>query len=104
MGLKCDQPKKGIWYELRKNRGLYLFMLPGILYTFILGYVTLPYMIIAFEDFDYKRNLQSLGRFRELPVFFESNRAWEVTFNTILLNALFLFFRYTGVGRTCTDS
>ena len=93
MGLNAASQKKGIWYELRKNRGLYLFMLPGILYTFILGYVTLPYMIIAFEDFDYKKGIFSpwvgLENFR---FFFESNRAWEVTFNTILLNALFLFF------------
>ena len=47
MGLNAASQKKGIWYELRKNRGLYLFMLPGILYTFIFGYVTLPYMKIS---------------------------------------------------------
>ena len=42
MRQKAVGRKMGIWYELRKNRGLYLFMLPGILYTFIFGYVTLP--------------------------------------------------------------
>ena len=93
MGQNAVGRKKGIWYELRKNRGLYLFMLPGILYTFIFGYVTLPYMIIAFEDFDYKKGIFSpwvgIENFR---FFFESNRAWEVTFNTIFLNAMFLFF------------
>ena len=44
---------KEVFRELRKNKWNYLFLTPAALYTFIFGYATLPYMIIAFEKFDF---------------------------------------------------
>lgn len=84
---------RNFFTEMGKNRSLYLFMLPGILYTLIFGYATLPYMIIAFEDFDYQKGIRSpwVG-LKNFEFFFESSRAWEVTRNTLILNAMFLFF------------
>ncbi len=79
--------------ELRKNKWAYIFLLPAVVYTFIFGYATMPYLIIAFQKFDYRKWLASdwvgLANFE---FFFKSNRAWEVTRNTILLNVLFMVF------------
>ncbi|WP_342772504.1 ABC transporter permease [Cohnella phaseoli] len=68
--------------------------MPAALYTFIFGYLTLPYMLIAFQKFNYK-----LGIWRSQWVwwenfhfFFASDRAWQVTFNTVRLNVLFIVF------------
>jgi putative aldouronate transport system permease protein len=70
---------------------MYLFTVPGVLYTFLFGYTTLPYMVIAFEKFNYQDGILSpwigIENFR---FFFESNRAWEVTRNTLFLNFYFL--------------
>ncbi|MDR1902526.1 MAG: ABC transporter permease subunit [Treponema sp.] len=77
--------------ELWKNKFLYLLALPAVVYTFIYGYLTLPYMVIAFERFNFRTGLRSpfigLDNFK---FFFSSTWAWTVTRNTILLNFLFI--------------
>ena len=80
--------------ELRSNAWGYALVLPAALYTFLFGYVTLPYMIIAFQRYHYRLGLLGsewvgLSNFK---FFFLSNQAWQVTFNTIRLNFLFIVF------------
>lgn len=79
-------------HELVKNRTAYLLALPAALYTLIFGYLTLPYMVIAFQKFNYRLGLfgsEWVG-FDNFKFFFASNRAWQVTFNTIRLNFLYI--------------
>jgi putative aldouronate transport system permease protein len=45
--------------ELVKNRWNYLFLLPAVIYTFVFGYATLPYMLIAFEKYNYANGIFS---------------------------------------------
>ena len=84
---------KEVFRELRKNKWNYLFLTPAALYTFIFGYATLPYMIIAFEKFDFRKGIRSpwvgLSNFE---FFFKSSRAWEVTRNTVLMNVYYIIF------------
>ncbi|MDR1971406.1 MAG: ABC transporter permease subunit [Treponema sp.] len=83
--------KNGVLGELWKNKFLYLLAFPAILYTFVYGYLTLPYMVIAFERFNFRTGLRSpfvgLANFK---FFFSSSWAWTVTRNTVLLNFLFI--------------
>jgi len=83
--------KVGFLGELKRNAALYLLVLPAALYTFIYGYVTLPYMIIAFEKYSFRTGLGSpfIG-LKNFMHFFNSSWAWIVTRNTILLNLLFI--------------
>jgi putative aldouronate transport system permease protein len=83
--------KVGFFGELKRNWALYLLVLPAALYTFIYGYVTLPYMIIAFQKYSFRTGLLSpfIG-LRNFMYFFNSSWAWIVTRNTILLNLLFI--------------
>lgn len=83
--------KFGFFGELRKNAALYLLVLPAALYTFVYGYITLPYMIIAFEKYNFRTGLLSpfIG-LKNFMYFFNSSWAWVVTRNTILLNLLFI--------------
>lgn len=78
--------------ELRRNYVAYSLALPAVLYTFIFGYLTLPYILISFQKFNYKLGIWKspfvgLDNFK---FFFLSDRAWQVTFNTIRLNFLFI--------------
>lgn len=79
--------------ELWNNKFLYLLAVPAILYTFIYGYMTLPYMVIAFEKFHYKTGIRSpfIG-LDNFAAFFKSSWAWAVTRNTLIINFLFLIF------------
>lgn len=78
--------------ELRKNYIAYSLALPAVIYTFIFGYLTLPYILISFQKFNYKLGIWKspfIG-FENFEFFFMSDRAWQVTFNTIRLNFLFI--------------
>jgi putative aldouronate transport system permease protein len=83
--------KNGIMQELWKNKFLYVLALPALTYSFIYGYLTLPYMAIAFERFNFQTGLRSpfvgLANFK---FFFSSSWAWTVTRNTVVLNFLFI--------------
>jgi len=86
--------RTGFLKELRSNAWGYALVLPAAVYTFLFGYLTLPYMIIAFQRYHYRLGL--LGSewvgFANFKFFFLSNQAWQVTFNTIRLNFLFIVF------------
>lgn len=84
---------RSVLRELKKNKWAYLFLVPALMYTFVFGYATMPYLIIAFQKFNYQKGLASdwVG-FANFEFFFKSNRVWEVTRNTILLNVLFMVF------------
>lgn len=79
--------------EIWNNRFLYLLAVPAILYTFIYGYMTLPYIAIAFEKFHFSSGIRSpfIG-LTNFTAFFESSWAWAVTRNTLVINFLFLIF------------
>jgi len=80
--------------DIRMNKSSYFVALPAILYTFLFGYLTYPYLIIAFQRFDYRKGLfsnQWIG-LENFKFFFKSSDAFTVTWNTIKLNFLFIFF------------
>ncbi|MEJ8305424.1 ABC transporter permease [Saccharibacillus sacchari] len=85
--------KKGsMLRELKQNGYAYLLVIPAAVYTLIFGYFTLPYMLIAFQRFNFKTGIFNspwIG-LDNFEFFFSSPRAWEVTFNTLKLNVLFI--------------
>jgi putative aldouronate transport system permease protein len=79
--------------ELWENKFLYFLALPAIVYTFIFCYLTLPYIAIAFEKFNYKTGIFSPNvGLNNFQYFFNSSWAWVVTRNTLVINVLFLVF------------
>ncbi|OUS76330.1 sugar ABC transporter permease [Paenibacillus sp. MY03] len=83
-----------MFMDIRKNGTSYLLVLPAMVYTFIFGYMTYPYMIIAFQRFNYTKgifNSEWVG-LQNFEFFFRSYKAVTVTFNTIFLNLLFIAF------------
>lgn len=92
-GNQASKRRNNPFQELWRNKFLYLLALPAIVYTFVYCYMSLPYLAIAFEDFNYRTGITSpfvgLENFR---YFFESSWAWTVTRNTLVINVLFLVF------------
>lgn len=81
----------GVIRELKRNKFSYLFLLPAGIYTLLFSYFTIPYMIIAFEDFRYDTGIFSEWTgMSNFQFFFSSTKAWEVTRNTLVLNASYL--------------
>lgn len=84
----------GMFSDIRRNKTSYLLVLPAMVYTLIFGYMTYPYMIIAFQRFNYTKGIfhSEFVGLENFEFFFRSNKALTVTFNTIFLNLLFIVF------------
>ncbi|TFE23922.1 sugar ABC transporter permease [Cohnella luojiensis] len=86
--------KKGLVHELLRNRFSYLLILPAVLYVAIFSYATYPYLLIAFQRFNYNKDLfhsEWIG-LQNFEFFFKSSDALRITLNTLQLNLLFLVF------------
>ncbi|WP_235550239.1 ABC transporter permease [Paenibacillus sp. Soil724D2] len=81
--------------DISKNKALYLFMLPGLLYFLLFAYLPMAGIIVAFKD--YKVNLGIMGSkwvgFDNFKFLFSSDKVLRVTWNTVFLNAMFIFFQ-----------
>ena len=78
--------------DIKRNPFSYLLIIPTGLYTLLFGYLTLPYVFIAFQKFNYKTGLfgsEFIG-IKNFAFFFDSPKFFEVSFNTIVLNFLFI--------------
>ena len=82
----------GFFRDIRRNKSAYLLVLPAVVYVFIYGYCTFPYALIAFKKYNYRDGLwgSPWNGFENFRFFFSSMDVWNVTFNTIKLNFLFL--------------
>lgn len=78
--------------ELRRNGTLYLMALPAVAIIFVVSYMPMPGIILAFKDYKpatgiWGSNWVGLKNFEFL---FNSGIAWQIIRNTLLLNFLFI--------------
>jgi len=90
-----EENRGGFLRDIYRNPISYLLALPAIVYTFVFGYATLPYLMMAFQKFSYDTSYfwqnDWIG-FKNFEFFFLSNDALQVTWNTLRLNFLFIVF------------
>jgi len=92
-GERAKPRRWGVLFELWNKKFLYLLVFPAALYTFIYGYATLPYMVIAFQKYTFKKGIFSdFVGLKNFSAFFGSSWSWMVTRNTVALNLLFIVF------------
>lgn len=82
----------GFLSEIGRNRYLYLLTLPGILFFFIFNYLPMIGAVIAFKDYSITKGIWASPwtGFSNFEFFFTSGHAARVTFNTVLLNSVFI--------------
>lgn len=79
-----------------KNRALTLFAVPGFIWFLVFSYLPMFGLILAFKDYrNFDGNFftslfKSEWTFKNFEFFFRSNKAWIVTRNTLLYNAVFI--------------
>lgn len=81
--------------ELMKNKILYLMILPGVIYFLIFNYAPLVGVYFAFVDYKPLSGPFGFGSefvgLKNFEFFFGSGMWLKITFNTLFLNALFIF-------------
>lgn len=80
--------------EIRKNRMLFLMMVPGLLILFFNSYLPMTGLVMAFQKINFRR-FAFFGDWiglKNLEVFFKSPFASIITRNTLLYNFMFILF------------
>lgn len=90
--LKPPRARSGFLGDVARNPFSYLLIVPAVVYVFVFGYLTYPYMVIAFQDFNYQLGIwgSPFVGLKNFEFFLRSTNAATVTFNTLYLNVLFL--------------
>ena len=83
---------KSAWKELKRNKVLFLMILPAVAFTFIFSYIPMGGIIIAFKDYKYVAGIwgskwNGLDNFEAL---FKSGKLLLLIKNTIFYNVLFI--------------
>lgn len=89
--------KVSLLRDMRNNPWAYLIAAPALVYVLIFTYFSYPYMVLAFQRYDFRNNnlwkIMANGHWvglQNFQFFFQSQDAFRVTFNTIYLNLLFI--------------
>lgn len=92
LDLPVKRTRLALIHDIRHHPVTMLMALPAVAYTFIFGYLTLPYVVIAFQNFSYRTGIfdSAWVGFQNFRFFFRSPRALTVIWNTIKLNFLFI--------------
>ncbi len=88
--------KKGPWKQIYQQKGLYLLLLPGLIYLIVFKYVPMFGVIIAFQNFS--PFLGFFGSpwvgFEQFRLFFAGNDFWVLMRNTLGISVLNLLFYF----------
>lgn len=80
--------------EIRKHRLLYLMLLPGLIIIVVFSYLPMFGHLLAFKDYSFDKGIffSPWNNFANFRFFFTSRDLGKITYNTIFLNVLFIFF------------
>ena len=86
--------REGFLYEMKQNWVYYLMALPAITVAFLVSYLPYPGMVIAFQDFHFRRGIRGSDwvGFANFRFYFESIFFFRTTFNTLFINLLSTIF------------
>ena len=77
---------------MRQNFWMYMLMLPAILFAIVFKYIPLCGLTIAFQDFNPIKGIfgSKFVGFDNFRYFFRGSQWFQITFNTLFLNVLFI--------------
>lgn len=89
--------RTGFLYELKKHKIKFLMVLPAIIYFFVMCYVPMAGIVLAFKRFTYEGGIfgSPWVGFENFNFFILSGQMFNVTRNTILYNIAFLIINNT---------
>ncbi|NLG84582.1 MAG: sugar ABC transporter permease [Firmicutes bacterium] len=89
--------KRGFWHEFKKNKALFLMLLPGFIVLLLNNYLPMFGVIIAFKNFKFVGDtfIESLLKsewvgFKNFKFLFNTADAYAITRNTLLYNLAFI--------------
>lgn len=83
---------KGFLYELKRNRVMFLMILPVILFTIVFSYLPMMGIILAFKRFNYTDGIlgSPWAGWSNFKFLVSGGILWRITRNTVLYNIVFM--------------
>lgn len=77
--------------EIKRDKYLFLLILPAVVYVFIFSYLPLPGIVIAFKNYNYTQGIfgSSWVGFKNFEYLFQTGAIYRITINTVLYNLAF---------------
>lgn len=87
---QMHQTSRAIW----RNRELYVMLLPAIVCIFIFKYIPMPGVLMAFQDYSYKKGIfgSPFVGFKHFETFLYSSEFWVTAKNTLVISLIKLVF------------
>jgi putative aldouronate transport system permease protein len=81
------------WEELRRNRILFLMVVPAILFFVVFSYIPMVGVYLAFTKFSFDGGIfgSPFIGFENFKFLYKSGTLWNLTKNTVLYNLAFIF-------------
>lgn len=93
---RTDKRKITLWRAIKRDKWLYIFLLPIVVYYIVFRYLPMVGTVMAFQDFKFSTGLfgsewVGLKHFQRM---FESVQFWNTFRNTLLLNIGLVIFGF----------
>lgn len=87
--LQCRKDKITLAQNIRKHKGLYLMVIPGLIWFILMKYIPLGGSVIAFMDYDIYNGIMgsSFVGLKHFKHFFSFQEFWQIFSNTAILGA-----------------
>lgn len=84
--------KAGFIQEIKKNKVMFLMLIPVVIYFFIFSYMVMPGVYVAFVNYDYSNGIfgSNFVGFDNFKFLITSGDLWRITKNTLLYNVVFI--------------
>ncbi|OPX45829.1 putative multiple-sugar transport system permease YteP [Ruminiclostridium hungatei] len=92
-GLKAaSQPGRSFLRSLKSQKWLWLIALPGLAIVFVFNYLPMFGVILAFKNYKPAAGIfgSQWAGFENFKYLFSTRDAWNITYNTLFLNSLFI--------------
>lgn len=91
-GLQRKKNKESFLHELKKNKILFLMLIPAVIYVIIFSYIPLMGLTVAFKQYNYIDGILSSpwNGLENFKYFFASGKALLITKNTVTFNLVFI--------------
>lgn len=95
--MKKSKKKATFVEELKRNKSLFIMLIPGILVLLSNNYLPMPGVLLAFKDYNYTKGFfkSDWVGFDNFKYLFNSSQAYIITRNTILYNLAFIIISLT---------
>lgn len=88
--------RKSLFHRMKKDRAIYLFILPGVFFYLLFSYVPLYGIIVAFKDFRITRGIldSPWAGVKYFELLWTMPGFWDVVVNTVLISFYKIIFSF----------